>query len=51
MNEILGMRLATIHSLHFYLELTTKIREAILENRFKEFYNQYINILDEIVQN
>ncbi|MCK9328385.1 MAG: tRNA guanosine(34) transglycosylase Tgt [Candidatus Cloacimonetes bacterium] len=50
LKEILGMRLATIHSLHFYLELTTRIREAILENRFDEFYHKYINILDSICE-
>jgi len=49
LNEILGMRLATIHSLHFYMELTTKIREAILADRFDEFYRKYIDVLDKIV--
>jgi len=50
LKEILGMRLATIHSLHFYLELTTRIREAILENRFEEFYKKYIVVLDSIME-
>ena len=36
-DEILGMRLATIHSLHFYLELVGNARQAILENRFGEY--------------
>jgi queuine tRNA-ribosyltransferase len=49
MKEILGMRLATIHSLHFYLELTTKIREAILENSFDKFYAKNIKVLDRLV--
>jgi len=49
MNEILGMRLATIHSLHFYLDLTKKARQAILDNRFQEFYDTHICVLDEIV--
>jgi queuine tRNA-ribosyltransferase len=49
LKEILGMRLATIHSLHFYLELTTRIREAILADRFEEFYKKHINVLDRIV--
>jgi queuine tRNA-ribosyltransferase len=48
MNEILGMRLTSIHSLHFYLEFTAKIREAILNNCFDEFYRKYINVVDEI---
>ena len=49
MEEILGMRLATIHSLHFYLELTSRIRHSILDNKFEEFYLAHINVLDEIV--
>jgi queuine tRNA-ribosyltransferase len=48
MEEILGMRLTTIHSLHFYQELMTKIREAILADQFDEFYKKYINVLDVI---
>ena len=51
LNEILGMRLATIHSLHFYLELTSKIRKAIIENKFDSFYKQYIDVLDTLVDN
>lgn len=35
--EILSMRLNTIHNLHFYLEFFGKMREAIKEDRFKEF--------------
>ena len=49
MEEILGMRLATIHSLHFYLELTSRIRQSILEDKFEEFYKNYINVLDTIL--
>lgn len=50
LKEIFGMRLATIHSLHFYLELTTRIREAILNDSFDDFYNKYIHILDSIFE-
>jgi queuine tRNA-ribosyltransferase len=32
--EILGVRLATLHNLHFYLELMREIRAAINEGRF-----------------
>jgi len=48
--EILGMRLATLHSLHFYLDLTRQVREAILNGSFGELHNRYINVLDEIMQ-
>ncbi|HVF17697.1 MAG TPA: tRNA guanosine(34) transglycosylase Tgt [Steroidobacteraceae bacterium] len=36
-NEILGARLATIHNLHYYLELMRQIREAIAANRYAAF--------------
>lgn len=48
-DEILGMRLATIHSLHFYLELIEKARTAIFENRYEVFKNSYGTKLDEIL--
>jgi queuine tRNA-ribosyltransferase len=35
--EILFSRLATLHNLHYYLELVRKARRAIFENRFDEF--------------
>ncbi|MDZ4121685.1 MAG: tRNA guanosine(34) transglycosylase Tgt [Candidatus Cloacimonadaceae bacterium] len=37
MKEILGMRLTTIHSLHFYQELMQMARNAILEDRYDQF--------------
>jgi queuine tRNA-ribosyltransferase len=36
-NEILGARLATIHNLHFYLDLMTRMRAAIEAGRFASF--------------
>jgi queuine tRNA-ribosyltransferase len=43
--EILGLQLATLHNLHFYMELVREARKAILENRFAEwqslFYTRY----------
>ncbi len=44
--EILGMRLATIHSLHFYLELVGMARKAILEDRYQEFMDEMLPKLD-----
>ena len=44
-DEILGARLATIHNLHFLINLMTNIREAIKEDRLlqykDEFYEKY----------
>ena len=35
--EILGMRLLSIHNIHFLLQLMADIRQAIREDRFLEF--------------
>ncbi len=45
--EILGMRLCVLHNLYFYNELMAKIREAIDNGNFEEFYAKYRLILDE----
>ena len=41
--EILALELASLHNLHFYLELVTKARETILDGSFIEWKNQIIN--------
>jgi queuine tRNA-ribosyltransferase len=56
--EILGMRLASLHNLHFYLELMQQAREAILADRYsiwkKEFLERYfsgsLDNIDEIFE-
>jgi len=40
-NEILGLRLTTIHNLYFLINLVKEIREAILEDRFLEFREEF----------
>lgn len=40
--EILGLRLVSLHNIHFYLELMQKIREAIKENKFLEFKKEFL---------
>ncbi|MDY2918800.1 MAG: tRNA guanosine(34) transglycosylase Tgt [Anaerococcus sp.] len=44
-NEILGARLLTYHNLYFLLKMCENIREAIMEDRFleykEEFYKKY----------
>ena len=40
--EILGMRLATVHNLHFMLSLMREIREAIGEDRFPLLKEQFL---------
>ncbi|MEA1987434.1 MAG: tRNA guanosine(34) transglycosylase Tgt [Candidatus Marinimicrobia bacterium] len=41
--EITGLRLNTIHNIHFFLELTTKARESIINNKFAEFYKNFFD--------
>ena len=36
-NEVLGVRLATLHNLYFYLELMRRIRTAIAARQFAQF--------------
>jgi queuine tRNA-ribosyltransferase len=35
--EMLGMRLASVHAVHFTIELTRRARAAVLDGRFAEF--------------
>ncbi|MCL4516929.1 MAG: tRNA guanosine(34) transglycosylase Tgt [Firmicutes bacterium] len=39
-NEILGLRLATLHNLHHLLAFMGEIRSALREGRFEEYYAQ-----------
>ncbi len=48
--EMLGMRLAVMHNLHFYNELMAKIRTALDEGTFEEFRQQYSGKLDRPVK-
>jgi len=38
--ELLGYRLAVIHNIYFYNSLMTKIREALQNGTFTDFYNE-----------
>ena len=40
--EILGLRLISIHNLHFYLNLTRQARERILKGTFQEFRERFV---------
>lgn len=44
--EMLGMRLAVMHNLYFYNRLMERIREALDEGRFTEFYRAHVNMLN-----
>ena len=45
--EALGMRLAVLHNLYFYNELMQKIRDALDEGKYEEFYHKYKDSLAE----
>ena len=49
-DEMLGMRLCVMHNLYFYNDLMQKIRDAMDEDRFEEFYHQYVNRLAQRVE-
>lgn len=40
-NEIFGLRLLTIHNLHFLIDFMKQMRQSILEDRFPEFYRKF----------
>jgi queuine tRNA-ribosyltransferase len=44
------MHLAVTHNLYFYNELTEKIREALDNGTFEEFYQKYHIALGERLQ-
>jgi queuine tRNA-ribosyltransferase len=41
--EILGLRLITLHNLHFYLDLMRQAREHIENGRFEEFRKRFVS--------
>jgi len=47
--EILGLQLATIHNLFFYLQLMREARQAILEQRFQSWKNATLEQLQSKV--
>ena len=48
--EMLAMRLAVLHNLHFYNELMSRIRESLDSGTFEDFRAQYSGLLDRPYQ-
>ena len=44
--EMLAMRLCVMHNLYFYNNLMQRIRDALDNDTFDEFYNKYVDRLD-----
>ncbi len=42
-DEILGLRLVSLHNIHFYLELMRNTRDAIAQDRFVEFKKEFLS--------
>lgn len=40
--EVLGLRLAAYHNVHYYIKLMARIRQAIDENRYADFEKEYL---------
>ncbi len=47
-NEILGARLATVHNLHFFLNLMQQMRDAIEANAFAEFRGKFFEMRGQV---
>ncbi len=45
-NEMLGMRLAVVHNLHFYNNLMQEIRDNLENGTFEDYKNEYVDLLD-----
>ena len=41
-NEILGLRLVTLHNLHFYLHLMTRVRAHLEAGTFESFRRTFV---------
>lgn len=46
-NEILGVRLTTIHNLYFLLNLMSEIREALRNEQFYEYYSKLVSQIEQ----
>jgi queuine tRNA-ribosyltransferase len=42
--EMLGGTLASIHNVHFIVNLVKKIRQSILEDKFEEFKKKFLEV-------
>jgi queuine tRNA-ribosyltransferase len=41
-NEVLALRLGTVHNVFFYLELMRNVRKSIVEGRFRDFKREFL---------
>jgi queuine tRNA-ribosyltransferase len=48
-SEMLGLRLVSLHNVHFFIKLTHDIRQAIKQDRFTEFKSSFLNKFSNLV--
>ncbi|MFC1645551.1 tRNA guanosine(34) transglycosylase Tgt [Candidatus Omnitrophota bacterium] len=46
--EMLGLRLASLHNIHFFIEFVHRIRESIKEGRFLEFKDNFLSKFSQL---
>lgn len=46
--EMLGLRLASLHNIHFFIEFVQRIRESIKEDRFLEFKDNFLSKFSQL---
>ena len=46
-NEMLALRLASLHSIYYYMKLMESIREAIREDHFADLYKEIVDVYRE----
>ena len=49
-NEITALILMTIHNVTYYLDLCRRLRQAILQDDYKRFYEDFFRAADELVK-
>jgi queuine tRNA-ribosyltransferase len=42
-DELLGLRLVSLHNVHFFLAMMLNVREAIKQDRFVEFKKEFLS--------
>jgi len=48
-DEMLGLRLVSLHNINFYLRLMRDIREAIARDKFTEFKKEFLNSYNNVL--
>lgn len=47
-NEILGLKLVSLHNIYFYLDIMRRVRRAIAEDRFRLFKKEFLDAYNSL---